>query len=200
MEKLKTLVESVSRGRGKKGVVTDYAILQGAKTNRDGVVGIAPVIDPVDYPDFAAEDGYLSYRKVFVRLPQKRVRPKLSQRLTDLVFRRRKEWAEHGFGRFEDYHMSQYGHELANTISPEFYYYQGKPYCCIMNPTKVQDSVQWFHLDFVRAYADEKGYLHCRDVLIADTTYDEKKFTEDLISSNRLYEIPLFIKPNGREC
>ena len=199
-------------------IVTDFAVAQGAKydevesrdsnyhwTPRASIIadiakdskpskelkGIAPVIDPVRFPGFYARGGYATYKDQLVYLPQKAVDQKLSAELSALLKQSPKEGLEQGFGDLGACLINSQTRDQQDMVVSSCYYYQNQAYCT-SHRSNDRNAPKWYHLSPVAAKLDEKGYVRCQDVLLADYTYDQDTLAKYLIKSTVVNELPKY--------
>lgn len=200
-------------------IVSDFAVAQGAKydeiESRDNAYhwvpraqiiadfakdhkpskelkGVAPVIDPVRFPGFYARGGYATYKDKLVYLPQKEVDQKLGAELSALMKLSPMEGLEQGFGSLSSCLINSQTRDNRDLVIASCYYYQNQAYCNSYRSNDRNSKPKWYHLSPVAAQIDEKGYVRCQDVLLADYTYDQDSLAKYLIKSTVVNELPAY--------
>ncbi len=216
-----TAAKTAEAVRGQKDlvIVSDYAVAQGAQydsvESRDSAYhlvpraqiiadiaknnkpskelkGVAPVIDPVRFPGFYTKGGYAAYKDQLVYLPQKEVDQKLSDELSALLKLSRAEGLEQGFGDLGSCLINSQTRDNRDLVLSSCYYYQNQAYCNSYRSNDRNSDPKWYHLSPVAARIDEKGYVRCQDVLLADYTYDQDSLAKYLIKSTVVNELPAY--------
>lgn len=137
---------------------------------------------------FKIKGSYLVYNDEYVSFPQKRVNQELNAYLTALAVDKTITLPESEFGKI-DYQVQPYAADISRGIQTSSYYFQGQPYCLRVDPGQKHDQYQWYQISPVMAQYTPYETIKCDDVLLADFSYNEKKFVTDLKNSTEFSQV-----------
>ena len=159
------------------------------------VEGFIPDITTLIYFGFAVHDGVITYHGKPVLFPQRRVEKPLEEYLTALMQESVSPINKNEFSLIENHLMHHYGDDVENKVKESTYCFQDNLYRLRIDKNNKKDLYQWYRILPVAAhYVNEKDEntgsdkvsIQCESVLLADHSYGERKFVDDIRDSTYL--------------